>query len=273
MFLVVIDRRSSFSHSTRVDVQRRSLLLRLEELLPTQLAGLYRQGQTLFPGYDPGCSSLQICDMGKRPEIRDALFAYREHPRVREQSSVYTLRADTEKTRGETGMRGFWLALLSVIAVHPANADWLARAWPENTVPKNGNPAITFNATGTVTLVLPEAVLGEAQAAGVSTEHAVGAFLDRYAPRTCSTLLDMTVPHTNLRVDLLIERPVAPDAIDEVTQEDAANTLNHALKGQTRGSLPRIERAFIVDQKPLSLSIDYVPEKKVHCAEPPKALF
>jgi hypothetical protein len=170
-------------------------------------------------------------------------------------------------------MRGFWLALLSVVAVHPASADWLARAWPENAVPTNGDPAITFNATGSVTLVLPEAVLGEAQAEGLSTEHAVSAFLGRYAPRTCSTLLDMTVPHTNLRVDLLIERPVAPDAIDEVAQEDAASTLNLALKSQTRGSLPRLERAFIVDQKPLSLSIDYVPDGKVHCVEPPNALF
>jgi hypothetical protein len=170
-------------------------------------------------------------------------------------------------------MRGFWLALLSIITVQPASADWLASAWPENAGPKNGNPAMTLNATGAVTLVLPQAVLAEAQAAGVSTEHAVSVFLGRYAPRTCSTLLDMTVPHTNLRVNLLIARPVAPDAIDEATQEDAANTLNHALKSQTAGSLPRIERAFIVDHKTLGLSIDYVPDEKPHCVEPPNVLF
>jgi hypothetical protein len=170
-------------------------------------------------------------------------------------------------------MRGFWLALLSVIAVHPASADWLASAWPENAVPKNGNPAITFNAAGAVTLVLPEAVLGEAHATGLSTEQAVSAFLGRYAPRTCSSLLDMTVPHTNLRVDLLIERPIALDAVDEATQEEAATTLNHALKSVTRGSVPHIDRVFIVDQKPVSLSIDYVPDRKVHCAEPPNVLF
>ena len=170
-------------------------------------------------------------------------------------------------------MRRFWLALLSVIAVHPASADWLTSAWPENAFPKNGNPAITFNATGAVTLVLPEAVLSEAQAAGLSTERAVGAFLARYAPRTCSSLLDMTVPHTNLRVDLLIERPVALDAVDAATQEEAATTLNQALKSVTRGSVPRVDRVFIVDQNPLSLSIDYVPDQKVHCAEPPNALF
>jgi hypothetical protein len=171
-------------------------------------------------------------------------------------------------------MRGFWLALLSVIVVHPASADWLASAWPETAVPKNGNPAITFNANGAVTLVLPEAVLGEAQAAGLSTERAVGAFLGRYAPRTCSSLLDMTVPHANLRVDLLIEHPVVLDAVDQATQEEAATTLNHALKSQqTRGSVPRIQRAFIVDQKPVRLSIDYAPDLEVHCAEPPDAMF
>ena len=170
-------------------------------------------------------------------------------------------------------MRRFWLALLLVIVVHPASADWLASAWPEKADPKNGNPAITFNTTGAVTLVLPEAVLGEAQAAGLSTERAVGAFLGRYAPRTCSSLLDMTVPHANLRVDLLIERPVAPDAVDQATQEEAATTLNHALKSQTRGSVPHVERAFIVDQKGLRLSIDYAPDLKVHCVEPPDAMF
>ena len=35
----------------------RSLLPRLKEVLPTELAGLHRQGQTLFPWHDPGCRS------------------------------------------------------------------------------------------------------------------------------------------------------------------------------------------------------------------------
>jgi hypothetical protein len=170
-------------------------------------------------------------------------------------------------------MRGFWLVLLSVIATTSANADWLANAWPEDAIPKNGNPAITFGATGTITLVLPQAVLGEAQAAGLSVERAVSAFLGRYAPKACSNLLDMTVPHTNLRVDLLIEHPIALDNIDGSVQEDAATALNHALKNMARGPVPHIDRAFIVDQKPLTLAIDYVPEQSVHCAEPPDVIF
>jgi len=170
-------------------------------------------------------------------------------------------------------MRGFWLVLLSVIATTSANADWLANAWPEDAILKNGNPAITFGAAGTITLVLPQAVLGEAHAAGLSVERAVGAFLGRYAPKTCSNLLDMTVPHTNLRVDLLIERPVALNGIDGSAQEDAAAALNHALRNMARGPVPHIDRAFIVDQKPRGLAIDYVPELRVHCAEPPDAIF
>ena len=83
----------------------------------------------------------------------------------------------------------------------------------------------------------------------------------------------MTVPHTNLRVDLLIERPVALNGIDGSAQEDAAAALNHALRNMARGPVPHIDRAFIVDQKPLSLAIDYVPEQSVHCAEPPDAIF
>jgi DNA-binding GntR family transcriptional regulator len=83
----------------------------------------------------------------------------------------------------------------------------------------------------------------------------------------------MTVPHANLRVNLLIERPVAADAVDEATQEAAATALNHALKGATRRSVPHLDRVFIVDQQPLSLSIDYVPDQKVHCGEPPDLLF
>jgi hypothetical protein len=169
-------------------------------------------------------------------------------------------------------MRGFWLVILMVTMMNPASADWLTKVWPENADPGHGNPAITFSATGVV-VVLPEAVLVEARAAGLSTEGAVGAFLGRYAPRMCSTLLDMNEPHGNLRVDLLTQRQVLLDDIDGATQEDAATALNHALKNPATHSVPRIDRVFVVDQKPLSLLIDYVPNQKVHCVEPPDAIF
>ena len=167
-------------------------------------------------------------------------------------------------------MRSFWLALLAVSVVDPAGADWLADAWSGH---QNGTPAINFNATGPVTVVLPEEVLAQARASGLSVEGAVSAFLGRYAPSVCSTLIDMNVPHADLKVDLLIEHPVALNDADAATQEDAAAALNHALKSQTTGSVPRIARVFIVDRKPLSLSIDYVPDHKARCMDSPDANF
>jgi hypothetical protein len=167
-------------------------------------------------------------------------------------------------------MRSFWLALLAVSVVNPAGADWLADAWSGD---QNGTPAINFNTTGPVTVVLPEGVLAQARATGLSIEGAVSAFLGRYAPPMCSTLIDMNVPHSNLKVDLLVEHPVALNDADAATHEDAAAALNHALKSQPTGSVPRIARAFVVDREPLSLSIDYVPDHKAHCVESPDANF
>jgi hypothetical protein len=161
-------------------------------------------------------------------------------------------------------MRSFWLALLAVSVVNPAGADWLADAWSSH---ENGTPAINLNATG-VTVILPEAMLAQARATGLSIEGAVSAFLGRYAPPLCSTLIDMNVPHANLKVDLLIEHAVALNDADAATQEEAADALNHALKSRETGSVPHIARAFVVDRKPLSLSIDYAPDHKAHCGEP-----
>jgi len=54
----------------------RSLLPRSNEVLPTELAGLYRQGQTLFPGHDPGCSSPHL-KFARWETIRDPRRAVR----------------------------------------------------------------------------------------------------------------------------------------------------------------------------------------------------
>jgi hypothetical protein len=170
-------------------------------------------------------------------------------------------------------MRGFWLALLTIAAVNSARADWLADAWSDDASHRRGTPAISFNATGVVTVVLPEAVLAQAKATGLSVESAVGAFLGRYAPGMCSSLLDMSVPHKDLKVDLLVERPVAADNLDAATQEDAAAALNHSLKSPATKSVPHINNVFIVDRKPLNLSIDYAPDHKVHCVERPDVNF
>jgi hypothetical protein len=170
-------------------------------------------------------------------------------------------------------MRGFSSVLLALGLVNPANADWLAEAWPDDASPRHGTPAITIIGTGAVSVVLPAEVLADAPAAGLSTEAAVSAFLGRYAPRMCSSLIDMNVPHQKLKVDLRVQRLVAQEDIDGGTQEDAASALNHVLKSPGAGSVPRIRRAFVVDQKRLSLSIDYAPDHKVNCVEPPDTNF
>ena len=164
-------------------------------------------------------------------------------------------------------MRGFWLALLTLLVVNPASADWLKDAWSDGPNATYGIPTITFDTTGVVTVMLPEAMLAQAQAAGLSTEDAVVAFLGRYAPAMCSSAINMNVPHSHLKVDLLVERPVALRDADAATQDEAAAALNQALKFPATRSIPHIDRVFVVDPKPLSLSIDYAPDHKAHCME------
>ena len=116
-------------------------------------------------------------------------------------------------------------------------------------------------------------MLAQARATGLSVEGTLRAFLGRYAPPMCSSLIDMTVPDANLKVDLVIEHPIALGDADASTQEGAADALNHALRSQSKGSVPHINRAFVVDRKPVSLSIDYVPDHRAHCVEPPDMNF
>jgi hypothetical protein len=170
-------------------------------------------------------------------------------------------------------MRSIWCALVAATLSVPAHADWLAGAWPADSQARNGSPAITLNRSGMVALVLPEGVLAQAQAEGVSTESAVRAFLARYAPRLCSGLIDMNVPHGALRVDLMIQRPVSLDEMDGATQEDAAAALNQSLTTAKPGVVPHIDNAFVVDRKRLTVSIDYAPDRAVRCIEPPDVIF
>jgi hypothetical protein len=180
--------------------------------------------------------------------------------------------------KGRDAMRGHWFAVLALTLLlptlpAPAHADWLAGAWPADASGRHGSPAITLNQSGAVALVLPDSVLTEAQAAGLSTEGAVSAFLGRYAPSMCSDLVDLTVPHAKLKVDLLIQRPVALSDMDDATQNDAAAALNHALASSAKRLVPHIEGAFVVDRQRLNLSIDYAPDHRVRCIEPPDVIY
>jgi hypothetical protein len=170
-------------------------------------------------------------------------------------------------------MRSIWCALVAAAVAVPAHADWLAGAWPTDSQAPNGSPAITLNRSGAVALVLPDWVLAQAQAEGVSTESAVRAFLGRYAARLCSGLLDMNVPHRALQVDLTIQRPVSLGEMDAATQDDAAAALNQSLTSARPGAVPHIDNASVVDRERLTLSIDYAPDRAARCIEPPDVIF
>src|SRR4051812_26246666 len=125
-------------------------------------------------------------------------------------------------------MRRFGLMIAACCVASSANADWLTTVWPNTADAKNGNPAITLTADS-VAVVLPEAVLAEAESAGLSVEGAVGAFLGRYAPKMCSSVLDMGAVHPRLKVELRVQRPTLLDGVEVSTQEEAALALNQRL--------------------------------------------
>ena len=168
------------------------------------------------------------------------------------------------------------LSLLAICLslIGTARADWLTTVWPKTPDTTNGNPAITLNADAVI-VVLPEAVLEQAHSAGLSVAGAVGSFLARYAPKMCSSVLDMSAAHRQLRVELRVQRPAALEALDEATQNAAALALNRVMgRSELRSTaVPRIDKAFVVDKDGLTLSIDYVPEKISNCVVPPDAIF
>lgn len=68
---------------------------------------------------------------------------------------------------------------------HTARLDWADEAWSESYISRYGSPAITINATAGVTLVLSEASLYDANAAGLTLERAIAVFLGRYGLKQC----------------------------------------------------------------------------------------
>jgi len=152
-------------------------------------------------------------------------------------------------------------AALSLIAL-PARADWLDRAWDGDATARTGAPAITLSHSG-VLLVLPEATLAEARAAGVDTQQAVQLFVRRYA-QLCSEMLDLDRTHQEVRVTLFTSKPVP---LEDATASTQAEILD-ALKSAGSKKLPRVETLFIVSPEPRDLVIDYVPPRKASCIRP-----
>lgn len=158
-----------------------------------------------------------------------------------------------------------WTAA-ALLAATPARADWLERAWDDDAVDRTGAPAITLSASG-VLLVLPEATLAEARAAGIGTQQAVELFLRRYGQH-CSDILDLDRAHRGVKVELFTSRPVPLEDASEAVQGEVLDALKSAKKSAKAKRLPHVESLFVVADVPQHLVIDYLPERKASCVRP-----
>jgi hypothetical protein len=153
------------------------------------------------------------------------------------------------------------LALVTFAGSNLARADWLSDAWSEESVQRNGNPAITIQRDA-IYVVLPASTLLQAHSEGITTEHVLGDFLERYGQH-CSSSLNLNVAHPNLKVRLSLQ---SPTPFDEISKDDEVLTALRAghLKGTETGS-PVL---FAVSPGYSEFTIDYVPKRQVRCVAP-----
>jgi hypothetical protein len=150
----------------------------------------------------------------------------------------------------------------AMIIALPARAGWLEHAASDEMIDVAGMLAVTLNDAG-VLLEVPEAVMQEAQAAGVGVAEAARLLVQRHGPR-CSDVLDLNLPHAHLRVQVFLQRPVAlEDAGDRVQGE-----ILDALKTAKAKRLPHVNSLFVVAQEGAEVFIDYVPGAKATCVQP-----
>ena len=154
------------------------------------------------------------------------------------------------------------VALSALLGTDPARADWVEDAWSEDSVRMNGNPAVSIS-RGAVHVVLPAMSLHQAYEEGLTTRQILRAFLDRHAQR-CSDVLDLNVPHPNLRVALSLQGRMSFDDIPE--QDEVLTALKEVYRKQ--GSSAGAPMLFTVSPVQFELSIDYVPTRRVRCILP-----
>jgi len=153
-------------------------------------------------------------------------------------------------------------ALAVLLASGPVRADWLADAWSDQSVRRNGSPAITIG-RNSIHVVLPEHTLRQAHAEGMTTERAVGDFLEKYGQR-CSGLLDLNARHAALKVKLSLQ---TRSSFDDIPDGDAvlAEMKAEFLKRYSDRGSPVL---FTVAPDHVELTIDYVPTRQVRCVAP-----
>jgi hypothetical protein len=160
------------------------------------------------------------------------------------------------------------------MAAAPARADWLERAWSEESVMANGDPSVTLGRDG-VLLVLPEATLRDAYAAGLDTKAAVRLFLGRWAQR-CSDVVDLDQVQSKLKVRLFLQNPVAIEDASEAVQGEILDTLQALKKSAVKGGkkvaktrvLPRVDNVFVASEDHVDFVIDYFPQGRARCVQP-----
>jgi hypothetical protein len=165
-----------------------------------------------------------------------------------------------------------------------ARADWLDDAWSGKSTALHGNPAITVRPGG-VTVVLPAETLDEAfSERGMTRADALRAFLDRYSPQ-CSNVLDLNVAQPNLSVELQIQAATSLDDISAQSLDEMLTAMETVKippskdrgpkatgsKGPSKvghAQIPRIAQAFVTLPERYTFTIDYAPDKIVHCVAP-----
>ncbi len=130
---------------------------------------------------------------------------------------------------------------VTLVAISPVRADWLVDMWSNEHASRYGSPAITLNAASGVTIVLPEASITEAQAAGLSPQQAALAFLSKYGPEMCSKIIDLNESTPALTIKLIV-------------QYMHADGLNVVFEASPHKEV---------------WTIDYVPTHRAWCVAPP----
>jgi hypothetical protein len=151
----------------------------------------------------------------------------------------------------------------AMLVAGPAHANWLDRAWDDDAVAQNLAPAITLGEAG-VLLVLPQATLDDAHAAGVSTPDAVRQLVERYGQH-CSAIVDLNQPHPHLKVRLFIARRVPLADAPQATQREVRETVK---SGRTAAP----DTLAVTSDDYSELVIDYVPARTAHCVTPGDAI-
>jgi hypothetical protein len=151
------------------------------------------------------------------------------------------------------------VAMFTVVGTGMARAGWLDGAWSEGSARRNGHPAVSMSADA-VYIVLPAASLHQAYQEGLTTQQALSAFLDQYGQR-CSDLIDLNVPHANLRTMLSLQGSAR---FEEIAEGDAALAAAEKAHEPDAG----IPLLFAVSPLKFEYRINYVPTRQVRCVAP-----